>query len=148
MREDELRLPARGFGMLAGDDGLRLLGTLFSSSMFLGRAPAGHALLASFVGGARRPELVDLPDGELVDLCRRDLERAMCLSGTPVFARVFRHRVGIPQIAVGHAERLARIEAEIARWPTLALAGAGLRGVSAEAAAQSGLAAAERLLSL
>ena len=43
----------------------RVLGSLFSSSMFEGRAPPGHVLLTTFVGGLRNPEMTTLADGEL-----------------------------------------------------------------------------------
>ncbi|MHB1843505.1 MAG: protoporphyrinogen oxidase [Deltaproteobacteria bacterium] len=146
VREVDLGRPARGFGLLAGDDGVRLLGTLFPSSLFPGRAPPGHALLSSYVGGALHPELVVRSDEALVGLCREELSRALGLRGTPAFTRVARHPVGIPQLTVGHGERLARVGAELLRLPGLALAGAGYRGISAELAAESGVRAAERLL--
>jgi oxygen-dependent protoporphyrinogen oxidase len=50
--------PLDGFGCLVpGLEKRRVLGVLFNSSMFEGRAPQGHALLTTFIGGRRHPEL-------------------------------------------------------------------------------------------
>ena len=50
-----------------------ILSTLFASSLFPGRAPEGHVLLTSFVGGVRHPELAALPEGELAALVQQEL---------------------------------------------------------------------------
>jgi protoporphyrinogen/coproporphyrinogen III oxidase len=143
--EAALARPASGFGLLDGEGSLALLGTLFPGWLFPGRAPPGHALLTSLVGGARRPELVAKTDGELVDLCRADLGRALGLSGSPVYARVVRHERAIPQVEVGHASRLGAIEEARKAWPRLALCGAAYRGVSVDACLKDGLRAAKQL---
>jgi len=45
-----------GFGFLVPrSSGLGILGTVWNSSLFPGRAPAGEVLLTSFVGGATNP---------------------------------------------------------------------------------------------
>ena len=47
-----------GFGFLVPRaEGLRVLGCVWNSALFLGRAPEGHVLLTSFAGGALNPEL-------------------------------------------------------------------------------------------
>ena len=54
-REDVLH-PLDGFGMLIpGKEKFNILGTIFSSSLFPNRAPAGHVTLTSFLGGTRHP---------------------------------------------------------------------------------------------
>ncbi len=140
-----LRRPAQGFGLLDGERSLSLLGTLFPAWLFPGRAPEGHALLSSLVGGARRPELVALPEDQIVKLVRDDLETALGLEGPPAYVRVVRHAQAIPQYEVGHAERVRAIEGSAAAWPALALCGAAYHGVALDACARSGLAAAARL---
>ena len=54
-------------------EGFQILGTIFSSSLFPNRAPAGHFTLTSYVGGERQPELALLPADELVELTCEDL---------------------------------------------------------------------------
>ncbi len=141
-----LAQPAEGFGLLDGEGALSLLGTLFPAWLFPGRAPPGHALLTSMVGGARRPELVARSEGELADLCRRDLGQALGLSASPAYVRVVRHERAIPQVETGHAARLRAIEEAARPWPGLALCGAAYRGVSVDACAQDGLRAARALV--
>jgi oxygen-dependent protoporphyrinogen oxidase len=141
-----LSKPAEGFGLLDGDGTLSLLGTLFPASLFPGRAPEGHALLTSMVGGARQPELLDRSDGELVELIRGDLVKTLGLSAGPVYTRVVRHERAIPQYTVGHADRLREVETAVTAHPGLALCGAAYRGVSVDAALRDGAEAARRLL--
>ena len=47
-----------GFGFLVPrSSGLRILGTVWNSSLFSNRAPEGHVLVTSFVGGALDPQI-------------------------------------------------------------------------------------------
>jgi oxygen-dependent protoporphyrinogen oxidase len=70
-----------------------------------------------------------LPDGDLVELARSELERLSGPLGAPRFSRLYRHRGIRPQPGVGHRERLERLDAELAELPGLFLAGAGYDGV-------------------
>jgi oxygen-dependent protoporphyrinogen oxidase len=82
------------------------------------------------VGGARRPELADLPDEQLLDRVRSNLKDIMGINAEPEFASVYRHQRAIPQYLVGHAARLGAIDAELADFPGLILTGNAFRGVS------------------
>jgi len=96
-REDVAH-PLDGFGMLAPHRaGRQVLGVLFPSSLFPGRAPEGAVLLTSMVGGRRRPELAALPDAELVALVRGELAGLPGARGEPAFVAVRRWPPGIPQ---------------------------------------------------
>jgi oxygen-dependent protoporphyrinogen oxidase len=117
------------FGFLAPrDQGLRILGTLYDSSIFPGRAPKGLRLFRTMVGGRRDPEAAALPDGELVEIVSRDLRRVWGALPEPMETRVLRHPLGIAQYETGHGDLLAMIEALAPSW--LRLAGASYRGVS------------------
>ena len=123
--------PLDGFGFLVPrGQGLRILGTLWESAIYPGRAPEGHALLRAMVGGATDPDVLRLADDDLVALVRRELATVMGIEGEPVLARVFRHAPGIPQYTAGHLARLDRIAARTAAHPGLFLAGIPYRGVS------------------
>lgn len=103
--------PPRGFGFLVPrGEGLRILGTLFSSNIFPGRAPDGSALLTVMAGGAGDAAALDLDDSALVAMIRRELQGIMNIQVAPHFVRVFRHPRGIPQYTVGHLDRVAEIE--------------------------------------
>jgi protoporphyrinogen oxidase len=57
-RREDVAHPLDGFGMLIPQvEGFKILGTLFSSSLFARRAPAGHVTLTTYIGGVRAPEL-------------------------------------------------------------------------------------------
>jgi oxygen-dependent protoporphyrinogen oxidase len=120
-----------GFGFLVPrGEGPRILGALWDSSIYPGRAPRDRVLVRVMIGGACDPGAVDLEQGELVDVVRRDLERTMGVNEPPGFVHVFRHRLGIPQYAPGHLDRLARIDALLSANPGLHLAGNAYRGVA------------------
>jgi oxygen-dependent protoporphyrinogen oxidase len=123
-----------GFGFLVPrGEGPRILGALWETSIYPGRAPSGKALLRVMVGGATDPGAVELPDGELISTVTTDLERTMRLRQMPEFVHIIRHWHGIPQYTIGHAGRLERIEAALASHRGLFLAGNSYRGVSINA---------------
>lgn len=120
-----------GFGFLLPSRERRsVLGTLVDSNVFPGRAPEGHVLLRTMVGGARAPGLAELPEEQLLDRVRSDLRDITGLAAEPVFSRIFRHDKAIPQYVVGHAARLKAIDQALARHPGLVLSGNAWRGVS------------------
>src|SRR5690606_22246324 len=67
-----------GFGFLVPrGEGPRILGALWDSSIYPGRAPAGRALIRVMIGGATDPEAAALDERTLVDEARRDLQTVM-----------------------------------------------------------------------
>jgi protoporphyrinogen/coproporphyrinogen III oxidase len=123
-----------GFGFLVPrGEGPRILGALWESSIYSGRAPEGKALIRVMIGGATDREALDLDDEALIGVVRDDLRRTMALRTDPEFVNVVRHRRGIPQYTIGHASRLARIETRLREHPGLFLAGNSYRGVSINA---------------
>jgi oxygen-dependent protoporphyrinogen oxidase len=136
-----------GFGFLVPRQaGLHLLGCLFMSQLFAGRAPAGRELLHCMLGGARWPEAVDVPDGELAKRALEDLDRSLGLSAEPQVLCITRWRCAIPQPDRQHTARVARMRARLREsCPGLALAGAYLDGVAVADALASGVRAAALL---
>jgi protoporphyrinogen/coproporphyrinogen III oxidase len=128
------RGPLDGFGFLVPrGEGLRILGALWDSSVYPGRAPSGRVLIRAMIGGAHDRSVLALSDEELLATVRTDLRRAMHLGLEPSFVRIFRHPLGIPQYTVGHLDRLADIDSRLAGWPGLFLAGNAYRGPSINA---------------
>lgn len=120
-----------GFGFLVpGSEGRRILGTVFDSSVFPGRAPKGSVLLRTLVGGARFAELAQLPDAQLLDAVRGELKDVLGIAGEPMFAQIHRHQHAIPQYHIGHARRLEAIATTLRGHPGLVLTGNAFRGVS------------------
>jgi len=120
-----------GFGFLVPSREKRgILGTVVDSNVFPGRAPQGSVLFRTMVGGARRPQLAELPDEQLLDRIFSDLRDIMGLRAEPEFVKIYRHPKAIPQYRVGHADRLAAIEKELEGFPGLLMTGNAFRGVS------------------
>jgi oxygen-dependent protoporphyrinogen oxidase len=135
-----------GFGFLVPrGEGPRILGALWESSIYPGRAPAGKALLRIMIGGATDRDAVDLNRAELVRIVRDDLRQTMGIRVAPEFEQVFRHRRGIAQYTIGHAARLARIESRLREYPGLFLAGSSYRGVSINACIEDAPAVARQV---
>jgi oxygen-dependent protoporphyrinogen oxidase len=140
------RGPLDGFGFLVPrGEGPRILGALWESSIYSGRAPSGKALLRVMIGGATDRDAVDLDDAQLVGIIREDLRRTMGIRVIPEFIHVVRHGRGIPQYTIGHASRLARIESRVRNYAGLFLAGNSYRGVSINACIEDAPAVARQV---
>ena len=102
---------ARGFGFLVPrSEGLRLLGTVWNSCLFPGRAPeTPERMIAftSFLGGATDPAVCDFPDDEVAALACAELARVLHITGPPVALHVARWPRAIPQYNLGHARIVA-----------------------------------------
>ncbi|MDR8392492.1 protoporphyrinogen oxidase [Aliifodinibius sp. S!AR15-10] len=102
-KREHIRHPLDGFGMLVPEvEPFNILGCLFSSSLFKGRARGEHALLTCFVGGDRNPEHVELPDNEIRAMVLEDLEALLGCSGDPVFESIHRWKKAIPQYGLDY----------------------------------------------
>ncbi|MFZ0828719.1 MAG: protoporphyrinogen oxidase [Verrucomicrobiia bacterium] len=102
-RREDVAHPCEGFGLLIPKvEGFKILGTIFSSSLFPNRAPAGHLTLTSYVGGERYPELALLPPEKLCDLTGEDLRVLLGVRGRPTFQHVVVYPKAIPQYNVGY----------------------------------------------
>jgi protoporphyrinogen/coproporphyrinogen III oxidase len=123
----------------------RILAATWVSSKWEGRAPDDAILVRAYVGGSHGAAELALPDAELVELARSELERLSGPFGAPLFTRLFRHEKTRPQPAVGHRERLERVNDELGRLPGLRLAGAGYDGVGIPDCIRQARAAAEAI---
>ena len=120
-----------GFGFLAVPaERLSFLGCLFNSSLFPGRAPSGKTLLTAFAGGSRNPGIVDVPDDELISKIHGELQPILGITGDPKVISMTRWARAIPQYALGHAERVKKIDRLTKDVGGLSLAGNYLHGVS------------------
>ena len=120
-----------GFGFLVPKKERRsILGTLFSSSMFAGRAPEGAVLLTSFIGGRRNPELPGKPDAELAGIVHAELAALVGARAAPLWTEITRWPQAIPQYDLGHLGRLAHVDAAEAALPGLRFCASYRGGVS------------------
>ena len=118
-----------GFGFLVPrSSGLNDLGTVWNSSLFLGRAPEGYALLTSFVGGATNPAILQKSPEELVALVHREIAPLLSIRNQPMFSNVTVWPRALPQYNLGHVARLAALEKLRGNFPGLYFAGNFLNG--------------------
>lgn len=123
--------PLNGFGFLVPPgEGLNILGCVWNSSLFKGRAPEGKALVTTFIGGARNPAAAHAADAELVSTVHRDLQTVLGISSDPQVIAITRYERSIPQYNLGHAARVQRIESLVGELTGLRLIGNFLHGVS------------------
>ncbi|MFH1891453.1 MAG: protoporphyrinogen oxidase [Candidatus Zixiibacteriota bacterium] len=119
-----------GFGFLIPrSEGKRLLGSIWTSSIFEGRSPDGMVQLRSMIGGATDPEAVDLSDGAMLDLVHGELSDMLGITGKPSFVRIFKWKQGIPQFELGHPDKLARLAQFGEKYPGLAFTGNAYDGI-------------------
>jgi len=145
-RREDVAHPASGFGMLIPrQERFNMLGTIFSSSLFPNRAPAGHVVLTSYIGGERQPELAKLPPEKLIALTCADLRTLLGVKGEPVFTHTAFWPRAIPQYNVGYGRFRELFKAIEARAPGLYFAGCYRDGVSLSDAIVSGVNIAERV---
>ncbi len=120
------------FGFLVpGNQGLRILGTLYDSSIYPGRAPADRRLFRILIGGRRDPSAIDLNDQKLLQIALGDLRKAWGRTPDPRSHRIFRHPLGIAQYELGHQDLVRQIHA--ASPPELHLIGSSYHGVALNA---------------
>ena len=128
-RKADVGHPLDGFGFLVPrSSGLNVLGTVWNSSLFPGRAPEGYALLTSFLGGATHPGALQKPADELAALVHRELTPLLSIRNQAMFSHVSVVPRAIPQYNLGHCARLAALEKVRAQYPGLHLAGNYLNG--------------------
>ena len=135
-----------GFGFLVpAKEQRRILGTIFSNVLFENRAPHGTALLTTFVGGMRQPELAAGDEHAIASLVQEELGGIL---GAPPRARwvsVKRWPRAIPQYTLGHLNRIAALEAAERALPGLFFCANYRGGISVADCVRSGHAMAERV---
>ncbi len=143
---DGSQLPP-GFGFLIPELEKRFsLGSLFSSNMFPGRAPEGHILFETLVGGSRHPERVGLNDKTLIEKSLEDVRDILKLTGDPVYTKVMRSRGGIPQLEKGYPQLLAWRNQILEEHSGLHLCGFGWEGIGLNDMMKTATKVAETLL--
>jgi oxygen-dependent protoporphyrinogen oxidase len=143
-RKDQLARPINGFGFLvARAERRRVLGTVWNSSLFPGRAPEGTLLLTSFVGGATDPEICQWGEERIANTVTQELVEILGISGPPVLRVVYRHSQALPQYNLGHAQTIEAVRALCHNVPGLFLTGNYLEGVSIGSCVEQALRTAE-----
>jgi oxygen-dependent protoporphyrinogen oxidase len=147
--ESEVGFDLNAFGVLCPlVEGRGLMAATYSSTKWPGRAPAGKVLLRGFVGGPHNQEILKRSDEDLVQTVLTEFRDILGLNpfAKPLFSRVFRWHLGMPQYTLGHLDRVVLIEDHSAQIPGLALAGGCYRGVGVPNCIESGERAVSKIL--
>lgn len=156
-------------------EGRKALACTWTSTKFPHRAPEGYALIRVFVGragqaltpspspigGGENPpfpagkgaeESSPLPQGEgvgvreqLLALAKEEMALTLGITAAPLVSRVFVWENAMPQYNLGHPEKLKKLEAALEKYPSLALAGNGYRGIGIPDCIRSGEEAVEKV---
>ena len=128
-RREAISRALDGFGFLVPRaEGLRVLGCVWNSTLFPGRAPQGHVLLTSFAGGALNPEMCAWSEERIASAVHEDLARVLNITEEPIARHVHVYQRAIPQYNLGHRGILAELKWTCSATPGLFLAGNYLEG--------------------
>jgi oxygen-dependent protoporphyrinogen oxidase len=124
--------------------GRRALACTWTSTKFPHRAPDGYTLIRVFVG--RAGQEIPWNEGDLLELAKEELKLTLGIASDPLLHRVFLWDKAMPQYNLGHPEILNRIDAALEKYPGLALAGNGYRGIGIPDCIHSGDLAVKKTL--
>ncbi len=146
-RREDVAHPLDGFGLLFPSIEKRpLLGVLFNSTLFPGRAPQGRVALTVMIGGARHGDLAREPLEKQLAIVRPQLAEVLGVRSEPVFARRTFWPHAIPQYQLNHDEHLQVIAAAEDRHPGLHIGGPVRDGIGLPACIAAGERLARRCL--
>ncbi len=146
-RREQVAHPLDGFGVLMPQkENRQVLGILFSSSLFAGRAPEGHVALTVMMGGVRRQDLGRASEDQLLAVAKRELSELLGVSGEPVFHRLNTWPRAIPQYDLGYGRYLDAIANCERAHPGLLIGGHVRDGISLPNCLSAGAKLAQRAL--
>jgi protoporphyrinogen/coproporphyrinogen III oxidase len=139
---------ANGTGILVPSTNPQLLkAATFLSTKWPHHRGGDHVLVRASAGRAGDDRAIELDDGQLVARLHGELAAATGLDVDPADAVVQRWPSTMPQLEVGHHDRLAAIEAALSRdLPGVAVAGAPYHGPGLSSCLRSAARAANHLL--
>jgi oxygen-dependent protoporphyrinogen oxidase len=138
-RHNDVGIQPKGFGFLVpGVENRKILGSLWTSSIFPGRAPDGHHLFTTFVGGSRNSELGHGSENEILTIALEELRDLMQTKGDPVFSAVKKWPRAIPQYNLGYGSVVGSIDSFRERNPDIYLCGNYYKGISVSDCVKNG----------
>ncbi|KAK9272025.1 hypothetical protein L1049_002394 [Liquidambar formosana] len=150
-RKENVKRPLEGFGVLVPSkeqkNGLKTLGTLFSSMMFPDRAPSDLYLYTTFIGGSRNRELAKASTDELKQIVKSDLRQLLGAEGEPTYVNHFYWSKAFPLYGHNYDSVLEAIEKMEKNLPGFFYAGNHKGGLSVGKAIASGCKAADLAIS-
>ena len=103
----------------------QILGILFPSACFTGRAPEEGALFSYFIGGVKHAAMLEKSDSELTTIVEDVFHEMLKFpkNVNPDLIRIFRHKNAIPQYEITTGERLDTVEQTEHKYEGLYIAG-------------------------
>ncbi|MBI1858419.1 MAG: protoporphyrinogen oxidase [Candidatus Melainabacteria bacterium] len=111
--KSKINMNLDGYGFLCAQEPRRkLLGTMWTSSIFPNRAPSGKVLLSLYIGGSYHKKVAELSEEEIRSQVAKEVSEIMQISDSNVFEDLctFVHKKAIPQYYLGHLEKVKRVE--------------------------------------
>jgi len=139
-------LPSGSGLLVATTEGREVKAVTFSSQKWAHLA-GDHTVLRASIGRHGEEAMLRRDDDQLSARVIREIAALTGVTAHPVATRVTRWGGALPQYAVGHVDRVRRIETEVVSVPGLAVAGAAYHGVGVPACIRSGYTAAARVMS-
>ena len=98
-------------GLVPSVENREILGVLFPSAFLKNRAPAGGALLNVFMGGVRKPGIIELSEQKILGIAEREVSELMQIPAfDPSLVKIFRYSHAIPQYGKDYTLRLEAIK--------------------------------------
>ena len=112
-------------GLVPTKEKQQILGILFPSTCFTGRAPKGGVLFSFYLGGVRNPEMMDKTDGEIQAIVRKNLHTMLKFpaQAKPDFIHISRHHRAIPQYDANCGRRFRAVESLESQYHGLIIGG-------------------------
>ncbi|UOD34178.1 protoporphyrinogen oxidase [Deferribacteraceae bacterium V6Fe1] len=100
-----------GFGyLIPAKENRKILGALFTSSIFPERVKNGKKLVRVIMGGDRNRWILDKSDEELLDIAFNEIKDTLKIKNKPESRIFFRWEKAIPQYYIGHLKAVKNIE--------------------------------------
>ena len=126
-------MPTEGFGFLCSKEPHRkLLGSIWTSSIFPNRAPKDKMLLTSYIGGSLYKKITDQTEEEIKNLTTKEVSEVMQVSD-PNEIETLHIKIltnAIPQYNLGHINRIKKLEELMDKNTGLFFTGNYLYGIS------------------
>ncbi|MDP6969401.1 MAG: protoporphyrinogen oxidase [Gammaproteobacteria bacterium] len=121
-KKQQIQHPLDGFGALfPSKENKQILGALFPSSIFSGRAQPDQHVLTVFVGGGRGSAAMQLSAAERLALVLQELDGYVGIKGQPLWSEESYWPAAIPQYEVGHLQKVAEVDQALAHLSGLYL---------------------------